>query len=39
MEIQTPDIFLLNGEMKWKTTLLIDCLNVVIYQKYSRVTI
>lgn len=39
MEIQTPDIFLLNGEMKWKTTLPIDCLNVVIYQKYSRVTI
>lgn len=28
-------ISLLNGEMKWKITLPIDCLNVVIYQKYS----
>lgn len=35
---QSHGTFLLNGEMKWKITLPIDCLNVAIYQKYSRVT-
>lgn len=37
--LQSRGISLLNGEMKWKITLPIDCLNIVIYQKYSRVAV